>query len=120
VNDDSGRFVFDYSAPPPSRFAPELYGRTEQGQWFAKVWGQTNSGSLCPSAPERLPKYQSPPVNSTKGWYPGSVNSAWVMDAGWNELFWVVIQNRANQAAATGRQLCEKHLARFWNAMVGA
>src|SRR5678815_1483840 len=46
-------------------------GRTESQQnWWSQSWGQTNAGSVCPSAPEKIVKEEL---------YPGLVNSAWAV-----------------------------------------
>lgn len=51
-------------------------GRTDnQRTWWSQSWGQTNAGSICPSAPERI-------VESPTSIHAGSVNSAWVATGG--------------------------------------
>ncbi len=51
-------------------------GRIENQQaWWSQSWGQTNAGSICPSAPERI-------INSSGSVYAGSVNSAWAAAGG--------------------------------------
>jgi prepilin-type N-terminal cleavage/methylation domain-containing protein/prepilin-type processing-associated H-X9-DG protein len=46
-----------------------------QQAWWSQSWGQTNTGSICPSAPERINK-------SSASIYAGSVNSAWAATGG--------------------------------------
>jgi len=75
VDDDSGCLACDYDFTPGPN--PGFYLNTAQGLWWAKQWGVPNAGSICPSAPEPLPKNQFlDPI----GFYPGSVNSAWAVD----------------------------------------
>ena len=86
VDDDSGRLWFNYSGNVPP---PQAYNQTAQGEWWATQWGRSNLCSICPSAPERLPKDRTPsaPVGPP-GFYPGSVNSAWVSDRAYGPFWW--------------------------------
>jgi len=81
IDDDSGRLALNYDSVPVS--APQSYAQTAQGQWWSKQWGVPGAGSICPAAPERSPKARppSPFRGPTKGFYPGSVYSAWVVDS---------------------------------------
>jgi prepilin-type N-terminal cleavage/methylation domain-containing protein len=54
---------------------------TAQDVWWRTQWGMTNLGSICPGAPERLPKDRNASgVVVSVGNYPGSLNSAWIVD----------------------------------------
>jgi len=75
VDDDSGCLAYNYDINP--RQDPEYYLKTAQGLWWANQWGLPNAGSICPSALDRSKKNQLfDPVEI----YPGSVNSAWIVD----------------------------------------
>jgi prepilin-type processing-associated H-X9-DG protein len=81
IDDDSGQLAYNYDyAPGPA--APQFYAQTAQGQWWAKQWGVPGAGSICPSAPERSEKDRpKPSFTYPPGFYPGAVNSAWVVNS---------------------------------------
>jgi prepilin-type N-terminal cleavage/methylation domain-containing protein/prepilin-type processing-associated H-X9-DG protein len=87
VDDDSGGLSYNYTpGPVPS---PDVYAQTGQGQWWATQWGRKSAGSICPSAPERLEKDRPPSqIGRPPGFYPGSVNAAWVMDGPYASYWW--------------------------------
>jgi prepilin-type N-terminal cleavage/methylation domain-containing protein/prepilin-type processing-associated H-X9-DG protein len=71
VDSDSG------ALPGKNDFENFFYNlRTENQQaWWLKNWAQTNAGSICPSAPEKI-------VNPPSSINFGSVNSAWAVSSG--------------------------------------
>ena len=55
IDDDAGHLGFDYLSANGQAPAP-----TAQGEWWLNQWGRTNSGSICPSAPERSENQRAP------------------------------------------------------------
>jgi prepilin-type N-terminal cleavage/methylation domain-containing protein len=54
VDTDEGRLWSNWKVANPADY-PE-YRETGQGLWWARQWGKTNLGSICPTAPEKLQK----------------------------------------------------------------
>src|SRR5690348_8081882 len=80
IDDDQGRIIQDdyWIGSPP---APLEVNATVQTLWWRRSWGITNLGSICPSAPERLPKDRPSLTFQAPGpFYPGACNTAWGLD----------------------------------------
>jgi prepilin-type N-terminal cleavage/methylation domain-containing protein/prepilin-type processing-associated H-X9-DG protein len=85
VDDDGGRLSPDFTLPGGQFSDIGKFAASAQGQWWFTSWGHTNKGSICPAAPERLPRER--PTNasyashfSTRPLYPGATRAAWVID----------------------------------------
>jgi prepilin-type N-terminal cleavage/methylation domain-containing protein len=76
IASDEGRLgAYNLSNPVESM---RRYTATSQSFWWRDEWGNTNKGSICPSAPERQVKDRIPSPHGAPGfWYPGAVNAAW-------------------------------------------
>jgi prepilin-type N-terminal cleavage/methylation domain-containing protein/prepilin-type processing-associated H-X9-DG protein len=86
VDTDGGRFNRGMPSQGEGDFLNNFLNDA-QGQWWANSWGFPAKGSICPAAPERLPKdrihsaYSQQAYELTRG-YPGAYNAAWEMKAG--------------------------------------
>ena len=77
--------------------------RTENQQaWWSKSWAQTNAGSICPSAPEKI-------NNSPSSIYRGSVSSAWAAIGGAQ----IVDASTGAKTEITGRRV-SSYLPNCW------
>jgi prepilin-type N-terminal cleavage/methylation domain-containing protein/prepilin-type processing-associated H-X9-DG protein len=82
LDDDSGQLVPSGPKSSEQRW-PHIQQllQSTQGRWWIDVWGRTNKGSICPAAPERLPKQRiDHPLHDPHIYYPGSVRDAWVQE----------------------------------------
>jgi prepilin-type N-terminal cleavage/methylation domain-containing protein len=69
--------------------ARNLFGQTGQARWWRDEWGRSNKASICPAAPERTLKNRPPSTwGNVANWYPGAVNTAWVMDGPYGAWGW--------------------------------
>jgi prepilin-type N-terminal cleavage/methylation domain-containing protein/prepilin-type processing-associated H-X9-DG protein len=88
LDSDGGR-LHRSVAPAQAIITPQSYQETALGMWWANDWGIPAKGSVCPAAPERLPKDRiSPTVGYPQGAYPGAYNAAWVMEAPYAGGWW--------------------------------
>jgi hypothetical protein len=94
VDSDGGHFHrTDLDQTPGPREMPPLYTGNAVGLWWANEWGFTNKASVCPAAPDRLPKDRVPmPQDGAPEVYLGAYNAAWVIEGeyAYGELFWMV------------------------------
>jgi prepilin-type N-terminal cleavage/methylation domain-containing protein/prepilin-type processing-associated H-X9-DG protein len=68
---------------------PNEYLQTAQGRWWSSDWGNTNRGSLCPAAPQRLAKDRPPaPFVGPPDFYPGAYNTAWSASGRYGGWWW--------------------------------
>lgn len=78
-------------------------GRRENQQvWWSQSWAQTNAGSICPSAPEKI-------INSSASIYPGSVNSAWFAPGGA-----VIIDDRSQTVTELTNRRVSSYIPNSW------
>jgi prepilin-type N-terminal cleavage/methylation domain-containing protein len=80
---DGGRLKssFDLGSAPLTAETVQNYFETAQANWWAAEWGRPAKASVCPAAPERLPKDRvSPAFAYLPGTYPGACNAAWVIE----------------------------------------
>jgi prepilin-type N-terminal cleavage/methylation domain-containing protein/prepilin-type processing-associated H-X9-DG protein len=110
IDSDSGTLpgnTFDLYSPNGSR-------TENQQKWWAQNWGQTNAGSVCPSAPETI-------IKSLASIYRGSVNSAWAATGG--ALIVDVSTGEPVLTELTGRRVCSytpnSWVAGDWPWMIG-
>jgi prepilin-type N-terminal cleavage/methylation domain-containing protein/prepilin-type processing-associated H-X9-DG protein len=87
IDDDLGKLA-DYFGFAPGPNPSAYYSQTAKGQWWNKQWGVPTLGSVCPNAPERSEKDRPPSAIGPAGFYPGAVNSAWVMNAPYGNYWW--------------------------------
>src|SRR5262245_57702392 len=67
----------------------EHYRQTAQGMWWADEWGFPAKASVCPAAPERLPKDRiAPALYQGEAAYPGAYNAAWSIVAPYADGCW--------------------------------
>jgi len=92
VDSDGGRLRrTDLFANQNVVITPQTYQDTALGTWWVNEWGIPAKASVCPAAPERLPKdrivspYGNPPET-----YPGAYNAAWVMEGPYAYGWWFV------------------------------
>jgi prepilin-type N-terminal cleavage/methylation domain-containing protein len=119
VDQDSGRFWFNYTPaalPPPGQYALQ----TAQGHWWAFQWGRISEASICPSAPVRLARERATyPAVTT--FYPGSVNSAWVMERPFGQYWWPWLYPQSGKPPETraGSYAPNNWLAGGWDGNYG-
>ncbi len=66
----------------------QSYYDTAQGTWWATEWGLPGKASVCPAAPERLPKDRLQAASTyPAGNYPGAYNAAWTIEAPYSYAF---------------------------------
>lgn len=89
VDNDGGRLNPHAQLGPNEVITPANYRDTAQGIWWVNEWGVPAKASVCPTAPERLPKDRIPsPYGHPQGAYPGAYNAAWVMEAPYAYGWW--------------------------------
>ena len=75
VDSDGGAFRITRNV------SQNLFRESGQGQWWAEQWGNTNKGSICPSAPQRgLQNRTDSNWSGSPGDYPGDRKAAWTFE----------------------------------------
>jgi prepilin-type N-terminal cleavage/methylation domain-containing protein/prepilin-type processing-associated H-X9-DG protein len=92
LDSDGGRMRRNSVVPDPDVvISPLNYQDTALGKWWGTDWGIPAKGSVCPAAPERLPKERiTPPYGYPQGAYPGAYNAAWVIEAPYGYGWWFI------------------------------
>jgi prepilin-type N-terminal cleavage/methylation domain-containing protein/prepilin-type processing-associated H-X9-DG protein len=89
IESDQGRLNRGYQVVNNEVITAQGYLATAQGEWWAKEWGLSAKASICPAAPERLPKDRiQHPYGYPGGTYPGAWNTAWVVEAPYAYAWW--------------------------------
>lgn len=83
LESDDGRIwlttpPFELDAVGTFDAAKAFYAGRAQSRWWRDDWGQTNKGSICPAAPEKIEKDRvQHPYSYPSPQYPGAYNTAW-------------------------------------------
>jgi prepilin-type N-terminal cleavage/methylation domain-containing protein/prepilin-type processing-associated H-X9-DG protein len=109
IDTDGGLLWNNYQ---PEASNPNSGPPNAQAKWWSEDWGRTNRGSICPAAPERLPK-DRPSQGGPPDLFPGAFNTAWTMDGTAGPWWWGWYQN-GRPVRRAGSYAQNNWLAGWW------